>query len=193
MWWNDLYAYALIFGVGGFIGSSLLPNNISFAVRYASVALIAFGCVMFGAAQERLGWQVKERDYRIQVADLDSRLQVALNRSPEITTEVVTKYVDRIREVERVVKVEVDRFVPVEQQCTINNGFVRLHDAAALLKAIQPNETDLDPSKVDLNEVAKVLTENYRIHHQTREQLVSLQQWIREQEKLWAELPRSSP
>ena len=64
-------------------------------------------------------------------------------RRAQATVKVVTQYVDRVRVVrekgETIIK-EVPVYVPVQADaaCTINRGFVRLHDAAAAGELPEP-------------------------------------------------------
>jgi hypothetical protein len=103
----------------------------------------------------------------------------------EKTVEVVTKYVDRVREVKvqgETITKEVPVYVPVQAdaQCIINHGFVRLHDSAASgVNPGAPGNADAAPSGIALSTVAETVTINYNIARQNAEQLKALQEWVK--------------
>lgn len=84
-----------------------------------------------------------------------------------------------LKEVPKYVTVEADR------ACTVNNGFVRLHDAAVAGSLPgAPRESDAAPSDVKLSEVSAVGVENAGAYHAVAAQLTALQEWVREQSKV---------
>ena len=96
---------------------------------------------------------------------------------------VVTQYVNRIRIVreqgETIFK-EVPVYVPVQADaaCTINRGFVRLHDAAAAGELPEPaRDADAAAADIALSAVAGTVTANYQTCHENAEQLRALQAW----------------
>ena len=104
----------------------------------------------------------------------------------QATVKVVTQYVDRVRVVrekgDTIIK-EVPVYVPVQADaaCTINRGFVRLHDAAAAGELPTPaGDSDAAASGLALSTVAGTVTANYQTCHETAEQLRALQEWISE-------------
>lgn len=135
-----------------------------------------------GAAHVQAKWDAKSQ--RQAVADA-----AAAKRQAEVTVKVVTKYVDRVRVVQGKTKTIIKE-VPVyvtkkaDADCTINAGFVRLHDAAA--SAADPGaarDADAAPSGVTLSAVAETVAGNYGICFETAEQLRALQSWAREVSK----------
>lgn len=108
----------------------------------------------------------------------------------KITTKVVTEYVDRIKvikEKSETITKEIPIYVTAknDSQCIINNGFVWLHDAAAQNTipdtARTFNET---ASNFKLSGVIRTVKQNYQICNENAEQLISLQQWVKEQYEL---------
>lgn len=147
------------------------------------LAAVIFGSYQFGKSNERASWELKMVEAELKIKELESR-------APIITEKIVTEYVDRIKYIDRV-KVEVatiKEFVTVENDasCSINNGFVQLHNAAAAAEYPgAPNERTPLPSGVELSEVLQTVTDNYHKYHETKTQLESLQKWIREQQAAW--------
>lgn len=104
------------------------------ALTALGVALIGFGWIK-GASHVQARWDAAIQQQALQTAAIRER-------QAQATVKVVTQYVDRVRIVrekgETIIK-EVPVYVPVQADaaCTINRGFVRLHDAAAAA-AISP-------------------------------------------------------
>lgn len=134
----------------------------------------------FGKTEERKEWEEK-------FAKASAEIQVLEAKAAIINEVVVTKYVDKIRYVEKVKVKTVKEFVTAEadKSCTINNGFVSLHNAAASATVVTVSDADKDPSPIKLSNVAEVVVDNYAEYNKTKAQLESLQGWIRDQQTLW--------
>jgi hypothetical protein len=121
----------------------------------------------------------------------EARLEIASlqAQSADINTQILTEFYPEIRYIDRIEQQVVTEFVTVKDDsaCTINNGFVRLHDSVVNQVLIKPEETDSSPSEVKLSQVGSVVKENYSTCQRTAQQLKSLQEWVRRQEKLWNE------
>lgn len=99
---------------------------------------------------------------------------------------VVTEYLDRVRIVREkgeTIIMEVPVYVPVQADaaCTINRGFVRMHDAAAAGELPEPaRDADATAADIALSAVAGTVAANYQTCHENAEQLRALQTWVRE-------------
>ena len=158
------------------------------AVAALAVALIGLGW-MKGAGHVQSQWDAGAQHQTLQVA-------VIRERQAQATAKVVTQYVDRVRVVrekgETIIK-EVPVYVPVQADaaCTINRGFVRLHDAAAAGELPETaRDADAAPAGLALSAVAGTVAANYQTCHENAEQLRALQAWISE---VRAEEQASSP
>ncbi len=153
---------------------------------YMIVAIIASFCIAMagaffkGKADERREWETKMLQAEVKIKDLEKRAAV-------INEVIVTKYVDRIQYVDRVKVTTVKEFVTVadDAACTVNKGFVRVHDAAAKAEPITPALTDRLPTETKLSDVSEVVKENYATYNKTKAQLEALQNWVTEQQKNW--------
>jgi hypothetical protein len=139
---------------------------------------VAFGWIK-GAEQVQARWDAAMREQALQ----DAAVRV---RQAEATVKVVTRYVDRVRVVrekgETIIR-EVPVYVPVQADaaCSVNRGFVRVHDSAAHNTVPEPaGDADAGASGVALSEVAGTVADNYRRCHENAEQLRGLQGWVRE-------------
>lgn len=103
----------------------------------------------------------------------------------EATVQIVTRYVDRVqivRDTTTATLAEVPRHVTQDDdaRCTVNVGFIRVHDAAAAGRVPDPaGETDAAPAGIALSAAAGRVAENYGACLENAEQLIALQDWVR--------------
>ena len=188
-WLPDWIFYASAFA--GVIGTvlvisfgGLIPTQYKLGLQILSVSLLATGLFFIGAISNEEQWKLKVNEMEVKVA----KQEVAAS---QITTEVITKYVDRVKIVEGKTR-EIIKKVPVyitkesDDKCTINNGFVSLHNSSASQTKIPDTTRDVNEtaSDVKLSTVATTITENYGTYYQVAEQLKSLQDWIKQQKDL---------
>ena len=148
------------------------------ALAALGLALVGFGWVK-GAGHVQAQWDTAVQRQALQAT-------AVREEQAQATVKVVTEYVDRIRVVrekgDTIIK-EVPVYVPVQADaaCTINRGFVRLHDAAAVGALPEPaRDTDAAAADIALSAVAGTVATNYQTCHETAEQLRALQTWVRE-------------
>lgn len=148
------------------------------ALVLLAVALIGFGWIK-GAVHVQAQWDAAVQQQALQTSA--TRL-----RQAEATVKVVTEYVDRVRVVrekgDTIIR-EVPVYVPAQADaaCTINRGFVRLHDAAAAGELPEPaGDADAPAAGIALSTVAETVAGNYQSCHENAEQLRALQGWVRE-------------
>jgi hypothetical protein len=111
--------------------------------------------------------------------------------SGEITTKVEKVYIERtkvIKEKGDVIIEKVPEYISkdADAKCDVPNGFVVLHNSA--VKNEIPNtarDFNEKSSGVELSTVGKTVAGNYTTCNEVREQLRSLQEWVKEQEKLY--------
>ena len=146
------------------------------ALVLLAAALIGFGWIK-GAGHVQAQWDAAVQQQTLQVA-------AVRERQAQATVKVVTQYVDRVRVVrekgETIIK-EVPVYVPVQADaaCTINRGFVRLHDAAAQGVVPEPaGDSDAAAAGIALSAVAGTVADNYQRCHENAEQLKALQAWV---------------
>ncbi|WHZ12153.1 MAG: putative signal peptide protein [Burkholderiaceae bacterium] len=148
------------------------------ALAALAVALIGLGWIK-GAGHVQAQWDAAVQKQTLQASAIRER-------QAQATVKVVTEYVDRVRIVrekgDTIVK-EVPVYVSVQADaaCTINHGFVRLHDAAAAGELPEPpGDADAPAAGLALSAVAGTVATNYQTCHQNAEQLRALQMWVRE-------------
>lgn len=148
------------------------------ALTSLGVALVGFGWIK-GVNHVQAQWDADIQQQALQAA-------ATRERQARATVKVFTQYVDRVRVVrekgDTIIK-EVPVYVPVQADaaCTINRGFVRLHDAAATGELPEPaRDADAAPAGIALSAVAGTVAANYQACHENAEQLRSLQAWVTE-------------
>jgi hypothetical protein len=139
-------------------------------------------------ARRRTGWLWLDQGASHIQAQWDAAIQqqalqtaAARERQAQATVKVVTEYVDRVRVVRAkgdtsIKKVPV--YVPVQADaaCTINRGFVRLHDAPAAGELPEPaRDADAAAAGIALSAVAGTVAAYYQTGHENAEQLRELQ------------------
>lgn len=151
------------------------------AVAALAIALIGFGWVQ-GAGHVQAQWDHMANKQTVGVAHL-------ARRQAETTVRVVTHYVDRVKVVREkgdVIIKEVPVYVSPEADaaCVLPRGFVRLHDAAAAGVVPDPaRDADATAAGITLSAVAGTVADNYTRCHENAEQLIALQEWVREMKK----------
>ena len=148
------------------------------ALVLLAAALIGFGWIK-GAGHVQAQWYAAVQKQTLQAS-------AVRERQAQATVKVVTEYVDRVRVVrekgDTIIK-EVPVYVPVQADaaCTINRGFVRLHDAAAAGELPESaRDADAAAAGIALSAVAGTVAANYQTCHENAGQLRALQVWVSE-------------
>ena len=143
-----------------------------------AAALIGFGWIK-GAGHVQAQWDAAVQQQTLQAA-------AVREQQAQATVKVVTQYVDRVRVVrekgDTIIK-EVPVYVPAQADaaCTVNRGFVRLHDAAAAGELPQPaRDADAPAAGIALSAVGGTVAANYQTCHENAEQLRAFQAWAKE-------------
>lgn len=180
------YASAFVGGIGTIlivVFGGLIPSLYKVGLQVLSAFLLVAGTFFVGGISNEADWQLKVKQMEAEIIRKELEAE-------KITSEVVTKYVERIKIVEGKTH-EIIKKVPVyitkesDDKCTINNGFVLLHDHASKNEVPDSsNGTNEESSNVKLSAVAETVSQNYGTYYQISEQLKSLQEWITKQKDL---------
>jgi len=180
---NYVFHLLTLAGVVGVI-ASLLPIPYKSIVQIVSVIVLAFSLYMEGGISNQAEWEAKVAQVKLDMAKKD----VA---SAEVTTKVVTKYVKQIQVVKETGDVIIKQ-IPMyitkndDSMCAIPNGFVMLHDSASRNEVPDTTRTpNAGTSDIKISEVAGTVVENYTTYYQLAEQLKALQDWIKEQQRIY--------
>ena len=168
-------------GVHMFVRHPIVPSIIP---KIIGALLVVAGVFVSGGiwTQSEFLEAVKKQTEEI------TRLEKA---SGEITTKVEKVYIERtkvIKEKGDVIIEKVPEYISkdADAKCDVPNGFVVLHNSA-VKNEIPDTARDFNEksSGVELSTVGKTVAGNYTTCNEVREQLRSLQDWVRSQEKLY--------
>lgn len=168
-------------GVHMFVKHPLVPSIIP---KIIGVLLVVAGIFLSGGIWTQSEFLEAVNKQKEEIAKLEKASGV-------ITTKVEKIYIERtkiIKEKGDVIIEKVPEYITKEAdaKCDVPNGFVVLHNSA--VKNEVPNtarDFNEKSSGVELSTVGKTVAENYTTCNETREQLRSLQDWLRSQEKLY--------
>ncbi len=170
----------------GFVGVMicLFPIPYKIIVQVLSISILSFSLYMQGGISNQAEWKLKVKIAEAKV--LEKQVQ-----AEKVTTEVITKYVDRIKIVKEkgnVIIKEIPTYITKtdDAKCIVPNGFVVLHDSASRNEVPDTARiVDERASKIKISGVAETVGENYNTYHEVAEQLKSLQKWVRDQQELF--------
>lgn len=148
-------------------------------IRIGSFVALLLSIYLVGGVSNEASWQAKVLKQKAEIAELKQK-------EAEVTTKVITKYVDRIQVVKEQSN-EIVKYVTQESdsKCELPVSFSVLHDAAAKNELPDPARAiDETASTIKLSEATTTVITNYGICNQNSEQLKALQNWVSEQKKL---------
>ena len=182
---NYIFHILSLIGLIGLIVTLLpLPILYKSSIQIISIAILTFAIYMEGAISNQAKWQAKVAALQVEIAKKETI-------SANITTEVITKYVDRVKIVKEkgnVIIKEIPTYITKtdDAKCVVPNGFVVLHDSASRNEVPDTARiVDERASKIKISGVAETVGENYNTYHEVAEQLKSLQKWVRDQQELF--------
>lgn len=134
-----------------------------------------------------LGYKASERDNEAKAAKVIEKI---VYKQGKVTEKVITKYVDRVREVrikgDTIIQ-KVTEYVTPENDlaCTVNAGFVRLWDDSNQNAVSEATSgADAAPSEISLSDIGRQKAIEAKMQYETETQLEALQEWVREQGKV---------
>lgn len=179
----------MFIGTGGFILGSfgnlfLGIRPYSSLIKTISTILLVAGVYFYGGYGVEMEWRNKAKELQ---AEIDRKNAV----SAVVTEKIVTQYVDKVKIVKEkgnVIIKEVPKYITKEHDagCVIPKSFVLLHNSASRNEI--PDTTgpiDDSASTTKLSAVIDTVAGNYTIYYETAEQLKALQDWVKQQEKIY--------
>lgn len=142
------------------------------------LAMAVGGAGWFGYTQGALKSKLALAEYQVTAVQQITDLK---DKNADISDNVRTEYVDRVNTVFEKQVVYREGAAKLNPQYNLSKGWIELHDASATLTQVdRALTTDNTPSDVPDNSALAVVINNYSQCKQTREQLLSLQRWVRE-------------
>lgn len=156
----------------------------------AAAAGLAFGTWWVYDSGHDAGVAKVRAEWAAERAQLEEQHDAEVARLSAAARYMDVRFIEGDRQIEertRTIVKEVPRYVTVEadRACPIPAGFVRLHDAAAAGEDGVPADppagsSDAAASGVALSTVAATVVDNYGTCQRNAEQLIALQQYLRE-------------
>lgn len=179
----------LFIGAGGYILGSfgnlfLGIKPYSSLIKTLSTILMIAGVYFYGGYGVEMEWRQKAKELQ---AEIDRKDAV----SAQVTEKIVTQYVDKVKIVKEkgnVIIKEIPKYITKESDanCVIPNSFIVLHDSASRNEIPDSaKRIDDSASTLKLSAVIETVAGNYTIYYETAEQLKALQDWVRQQEKIY--------
>lgn len=176
-------AGAVLFIIGTIV------KRISWINQYGMIMRI-IGFVLFGAGLYFEGGRGCEVEWRNKVEVAQAEVAALKEKSKEINTKVVTKYIERVKVVKEntnAISAKINETITEQDNanCSIPSSAIVLHDAAS--QNIIPDTTggaNARASDVTLSRLLDTTVLNYGTFHEVREQLEALQDWVRDQKKI---------
>ena len=120
------------------------------------------------------------------IASYKEGMEIA-ERQTVVTEKVVVKFVDRIKTVEKnsqEIKNAIPNFIKADHDIFLSGGFRLWHDSAAQNQGLPDPTRIADAQIVGTPELATAIGTNYSACHTNKQQLDSLQEWIRDQSEI---------
>lgn len=150
---------------------------IPFPVKIMAIIFIVLGAAGWGYMKGSAHAEIELANYQAKAEKQISELKT---ENAKISDNVTTEYVDRVNTIHDKEVIYRDKLVNLgEGTNNLSTGWVELHDAAA--KLADPDAvlaSDKSPSGVMDNAALAVVLTNYRVCHENKQQLISLQRWI---------------
>lgn len=158
---------------------SLIPDKFKIiAMEFLVVILFTASAGIYGYVKGSAAAEAELQKYR---ANAEKQISDLKSKNIELSNNIQVKYVDRVNTIHDMQVVYRDKLVNLGPGNNVSNGWVEIHDASAKLRAPDMNlANDKSSSGISDNAALSTIVGNYSTCHETREQLSSLQQWIRD-------------
>ena len=164
-----------------------MPTFYSIIIKLVALLLILI-CTFYA------GKRIDNNEWLTKVHELEQKVAVAEEKSKSINNVVETKVVEKVKVVKQNVYVnkEIIKEVAGKQldaKCSLPESTIMLVNSASQNEVARgPASTDGTTSTVKASAVLDTVVENYGICNETREKLISFQDWYRAQKKIFEDL-----
>ena len=154
-------------------------NLIPLPYKLGAILLVVIAAFTFGYMKGNAKAEVELQKFAAESQQKVAELTAA---NSDIKEKVITQFVDKVRTVKEKEYVYVQQTQnAVPDQFELSNGWVYLHDSSASDgNAEAARSSDGTASGFKDNQILATIVNNYAACHTNAQQLVQLQQWIRE-------------
>jgi hypothetical protein len=164
-----------------------MPTFYTIIIKIVALVLVLL-CTFYA------GKRVNDNQWLAKVHELEQKVAIADEKSKTINTVVETKVVEKVKVVKQNVYVnkEIIKEVAGKQldaKCSLPESTIMLVNSASQNEvARSPTSADGTTSTVKASAVLDTVVENYGICNETREKLISWQDWYKAQKKIFEDL-----
>jgi len=161
---------------------NLIPSSYKVIAVVVAALGLAGTSYYFGYTRAKTAADLEFKEY---VDKIEKQITKLENELAEAEAKVIIEYVDRIVKIKEKEYVYINKAKDVPSKCELSNGWVSLHDSAA--SGSEPDSAgviDATPSGIKDNQALETVTSNYSICERNAEQLKSLQEWVRNNNKI---------
>ena len=146
-------------------------------VKIMAIIFIVLGAAGWGYMKGSAHAEIELANYQ---AKAEKQISDLKTENARISDNVTTEFVDRVNTIHDKEVIYRDKLVNLgEGTNNLSNGWIELHDAAARLADPDAQlASDKSPSGIMDNAALAVVLSNYRVCHENKQQLISLQRWI---------------
>lgn len=146
-------------------------------VKIMAIIFIVLGAAGWGYMKGSAHAEIELANYQ---AKAEKQISDLKTENAKISDNVTTEFVDRVNTIHDKEIIYRDKLVNLgEGTNNLSNGWIELHDAAARLADPDAQlASDKSPSGIMDNAALAVVLSNYRVCHENKQQLISLQTWI---------------
>lgn len=134
-----------------------------------------------------------ETQWRESMKIAEEKIRIAEAKSKIVTEVVVTKYIEKVKivkekthDIRKAAKQKITK--KSNNACKLSNAFVWVHDSASKNEVSGTSgRSDETPSGIELSKATDTIIDNYGKYYEVSEQLKSLQDWVKDQKKVFDE------
>ena len=163
---------------------SLIPSGYNLLVPILAILLTCGSSLYFEHHYDGLAQMEKVAQAEAKVIQVQGDMQ-------KVSDDYEAKLLEAQNKT-NTVYVNIEKEVPVyvtkkaDSNCVITNGFVKLYDYAATpsvsdIPKSTPSTND-DATHIKLSDVAESITDNFKTCNEIRDQLINLQDWVKDEQ-----------
>jgi hypothetical protein len=163
-----------------------MPTFYTLIIKIVAALLILF-CTFYA------GKRMNNSEWLAKVNELEQKVAIADEKSKTINTVVETRVVERVKIVKdtKNANKETAKLIArqLDDRCVVPESTIMLVNSASQ-NEVARSTTGVDgtTSTVKASAVVDTVVENYGICNETREKLISFQEWYRAQKKIFEDL-----
>jgi len=161
---------------------NLIPSSYKVIAIVVAALGLAGTSYYFGYTRAKTAADLEFKTYQEEAR---KQIDNLIDKLAKAEAKVIIEYVDRITTIKEKEYVYIDKSKNVPSRCELSTGWVYLHDSAT--RGAEPDSArvaDATPSGIKDNQALSTIVSNYSVCEQNAQQLKSLQEWVRNNNKI---------